>query len=325
MVPSSYVFLKQLPMTLNGKIDMKALANTELTRNDLESKYVPPQTPEEKILAKIWQEVIGIDKVGVNDNFFELGGDSIMSIQIIARANQEGLKIIPKQIFQYQTIAELSVVIEYIKPTNCEPQNVTGDIPLTPVQHWFFDQHLQQPGHFNHSVFLKVPDKLNTEFLEEATAEIVRHHDALRLSFRKEDEEWKQVNEDITRNIPFDIVDLSDVPSPELDQRLEKSISDLQMTLDLCEGSLIRTRLYRTNPETEDRLLIIIHHFGVDGISWRIILEDFYKAYEQLSSGEKIKLPPKTTSFKTWSKMLTEYAAPKSFWMKKITGCLHWI
>ncbi|MBK8552598.1 MAG: hypothetical protein IPL53_16625 [Ignavibacteria bacterium] len=323
MVPSAFVFLKEMPMTSNGKVNKKALAETELTRNELESKYVSPESSQEIVLAGIWQEILGIDKVGVNDNFFELGGDSIISIQIIARAAQEGMKITPKQMFKYQTIAQLSSVLDNELTHPLVNQDaVTGAIKLTPVQHWFFEQNLPEPDHFNHSVLLKVPKGLNPDFLKEAVKELMKHHDALRLKFIPDDSGWIQSNEGFSEQVPFSVTDLSGVKSDDLNKALEKNISGLQTSLSLSEGKLINVRFYKTADEEYDRLFITIHHLCTDGISWRILLEDIYNAYRQINSGEEIKLPPKTNSFKDWSESLIKYSnsetilKEKDFWLK---------
>ena len=111
MIPSSFVVLDELPMTRNGKVDHGALIAMAQKRPDLEQAYVPPRNETEATLAGIWSELLGIERVGIHDNFFELGGDSILTIQIIARANQAGLRLRPAQLFQYQTIAEVAAMV----------------------------------------------------------------------------------------------------------------------------------------------------------------------------------------------------------------------
>ena len=309
MVPTSFVILEELPVTSNGKIDKKALVEKELTRNELESKFVLPQSDKEKVLAKIWQEIIGIDKIGVHDNFFELGGDSIISIQIIAGASQEGIRITPKQIFRYQTIAELASVIgSEIKPEVTQDV-VTGDLGLTPIQHWFFEQDLPNPDHFVHSVLLNVPKDLNTDHLKEAVKKVVIHHDALRLKFVRNVSAWIQTNEGVPDQVPFSIKDLTAIRQENIKTEMDKDISELQSSLSLSEGHMIKVRLYKTNSEENDILLIVIHHLCTDGLSWRIILEDLYSAYKQLSNGDRAILSAKTNSFKDWSDKLYSYSS----------------
>ncbi len=308
MVPADFVILDELPMTPNGKVDRNSLPAPEISISESDN-YVSASHPVEEILVNIWKDVLGIDKVGIHDNFFELGGDSIISIQIISRANQAGLKISPKQIFQHQTIAGLASVIDHIIKSDTQQELVIGDIPLTPVQHWFFEQDLPEPHHYNHSVLLKVPKGLNDNYLSKAFSELIRHHDALRLKFEKEKNasEWIQSIDDYKNVSVFSSLDISKSDSD--DNVMEEDISELQKSLSLSDGVLIKAKLYRRSSGEDDRLLIIIHHLAVDGISWRIMLEDLFNAYLQLSSGQEIVFPQKTDSFKKWSSRLIEYAA----------------
>jgi aryl carrier-like protein len=116
MVPANFMVLESFPLTANGKVDRAALPAPDTAKREVEADYVAPRNAVEASLASIWTEVLRLDQVGVHDNFFGLGGDSILSIQIIARANQEGLQLTPRQMFQYQTIAELATVARVVAP-----------------------------------------------------------------------------------------------------------------------------------------------------------------------------------------------------------------
>ncbi|MEO6695996.1 MAG: amino acid adenylation domain-containing protein, partial [Ignavibacteria bacterium] len=308
MVPSQIVFLEKMPLSQNGKIDRKFLNDYEFTRDENASDYVSASTNIEQKLVNIWKETLSINKIGIHDNFFEFGGDSILSIQIISQANQQGLKITLKQIFQYQTIAELSKVIEISDTSEIIDQgNVSGEVLLTPVQKWFFNLDLPEPHHFSHSVLLTTPSGLNPVFLKRAVEAVVKQHDALRLRFKKEGKEWMQTNSEFENAELFDVEDVSAIDSQVQNKIIESGISKLQTTLDLANGPLIKMRLFKTG-DNSDRLLILIHHLCIDVVSWRIILEDIYNVYYQLSRGEEIVLPSKTTSFKEWSKKLSKYS-----------------
>ena len=307
MVPADFVTLDELPMTPNGKVDRNSLPAPEITTGETDN-YTPATHPVEEILVNIWKDVLGIEKVGIHDNFFELGGDSIISIQIISRANQAGLKISPKQIFQHQTIAGLASVIENKISGSASEDTATGIIPLTPVQHWFFEQDLPEPQHYNHSVLLKVPKGLNDNYLSKAFSELIRHHDALRLKFEKEKNTSELIQSiDEYKNVSvFSSLDIS--KSDSNDKIMDEDIDEMQKSFSFSEGVLIIAKLYRRSSGEDDRLLILIHHLAVDGISWRILLGDLFNAYLQLSSGKEIVFPRKTDSFKKWSNSLIEYA-----------------
>lgn len=306
MVPASFTFLEALPITPNGKVDRRALPLPEF-ESDESTGFVSPHTHTQEVLAKIWQEVLLLKKVGIHNNFFELGGDSIISMQIIAKANQSGLKLTPKQIFQHQTIAELASVAGTINSVQSEQGLVTGFIPLTPVLHWFFEQNQPEPHHFNQSVLLEVPATLQPELLQQALQKLIYHHDALRLRFVQQDGKWQQYNSDAVDEVSLDIADLSHLPQGEQLKAIADKADSAQRTLNLADGPLMRVVLFQLG-NSAGRLLIVIHHAAVDGISWRILLEDLSQAYKQLEVGKTIQPPAKTTSFKEWAMRLQDYS-----------------
>ena len=183
MVPAAFVLLKTLPLTPNGKLDRQALPAPELTQPEREVPFVAPSTDAEKTLAQIWAKTLSVEKIGIHDNFFALGGDSILSIQIVARANQAGLKLTPKQVFENQTIVELAAVANTQQTIQAEQGLVLGDVPLTPIQHWFFEQQLPEAHHWNQSILLEVQQALDLDQLELAARTLLEHHDALRFRF----------------------------------------------------------------------------------------------------------------------------------------------
>lgn len=310
MVPPAFVRLKALPLTANGKVDRQALPAPDSVRPELEGQFVAPRTPVEESIAGIWTQVLGLNRIGIYDNFFELGGDSIMSIQIIARLNQAGLHLTPKQMFEYPTVAGLAAVAGTALTIRSHQEPVTGALPLTPIQHWFFEQKLCDRHHWNQAVLLEVQQVMVPDRLKQAVQHLLKHHDALRLRFTTTASGWQQVNAgfDEAEAVPFVSVDLSSTSVAERETALEATATQLQASLNLTNGPLIRVVLFNLGDTNPNRLLIIIHHLAVDGISWRILLEDLQQVYHQLSQGEAVQLPPKTTSFKQWSEFLQEYA-----------------
>jgi len=308
MIPSAFVILDALPLTPNGKIDRRGLPKPDTARHELEKDIVAPRTEPEEILAKIWREVLHLEQVGIHDNFFELGGDSILSIQILFKAKQAGLQLTAKQIFQHQTIAELAAVTNFTQTVTAEQGLVSGTSPLTPIQRWFFAQNLPEPYHFNQSLLLEVPPKLEPSLLSAVVQQLLVHHDALRLRFVQSDSGWEQINATPGDTIPFCYVDLSTIPEAEQPAAIATTATSLQVSLDLTSGPIMRVALFALGTDKPSRLLIVIHHLAVDGVSWRILLEDLETAYQQVSRGEKIQLRPKTTSFKHWAEKLSAYA-----------------
>ncbi|BAY23196.1 non-ribosomal peptide synthase [Calothrix sp. NIES-2100] len=324
MVPSAFVMLDTLPLTPNGKIDRRALPAPE-SRPELAVNFVAPRTPQEEKLAAIWADVLRLQQVGIHDNFFEIGGDSILSLQIIARANQAGIQLNIKQLFQHQTIAELAAVANTTQSITAEQGLVTGSLPLTPIQHWFFDQNLPQPAHFNQSVLLEVPNDLKPEILESALQQLLLHHDALRLRFVPEGESWSQTHADADATVALTYVDLSGKAPQAQQTALETTADRLHASLNLSQ-QLMQAALFHFGATQSARLLIIVHHLAVDGVSWRILVEDLFHAYQQLNRGETVQLPAKTTSFKEWSQRLAEYSNSNAltteldFWLAQSSG-----
>ncbi|HYL98993.1 MAG TPA: condensation domain-containing protein, partial [Blastocatellia bacterium] len=195
---------------------------------------------------------------------------------------------------------------------------VLGPVPLTPIQINFFEQGSPEPHHFNQSVLLE-GSNLDPVCLKLAAERLVEHHDALRLRFRAEGPDWLQWEAEPGHTAVFSHIDLTGIPSPR--DILEELAEQLQTGLDLGCGPLIRIALFSL-ADGADRLLIVIHHLAVDGVSWRILLEDLTSAYQQALRQHAITLPPKTASFQQWSESLREYAlsqlsaADATYWLE---------
>jgi amino acid adenylation domain-containing protein/non-ribosomal peptide synthase protein (TIGR01720 family) len=324
MIPAVFVLLDTLPLTPNGKIDRRALPAPEFVQVEHAEAFIPPTTPAEKILAEIWARVLGLEQVGVHDNFFELGGDSILSIQIIVRAKQAGLHLTSRQLFQHQTIAELASVADVISMERAEQEPVTGLVPLTPIQYWFFEQNLPEPHYWNQSMLLELRQPVDSALLEQVVHHLLIHHDALRLRFERTESGWQQTNTAPDDTVPFSHIDLSSLPEQTQQSALETTRLELQASLNLSQGPMLRVAHFDLDDNKPGYLFIVIHHLVVDGISWRILLEDIQTAYRQLSQHEPIALPPKTTAFKHWSEALTKFAQSESlrqeaaYWLKTV-------
>ena len=308
MVPSAIVSLEALPLTPNGKVDRKALPAPDRSVRDLEVGFVAPRTPLESCIAEVWQDVLQVESVGVHDNFFELGGDSLLTIQVVARTAVAGWHCTPAQALQYQTIAELARVLAPAVAATQPRQEVTGPVPLTPIQQWFFSLQLAHPQHFNQSLLLEVPPGLDVEGLELAANALVRHHDALRLRFERHADGWRQLNAAVDSQSIFTAFDLSELPSQEQVEQVESRCMAAQQGLDLQSGPLVRVLHFHLGDECTSRLLLVAHHLAVDPYSWRILLEDLLQAYQQVGQSGPIRLRPKTTSYQSWAQRLQEYS-----------------
>ncbi|HEX8430134.1 MAG TPA: condensation domain-containing protein, partial [Longimicrobium sp.] len=305
MVPSAIVAIDALPLTTSGKVDRRRLPEPTLAARAGDAE---PRTDAERTLAALWSEVLGLPRVGIHDNFFALGGDSILSIQIVARAGQAGLRLTPRQMFSHQTVADLAAVAVPVGPAATEQGPVTGAVPLTPVQHWFLDQDRPDPHHFNLALVMEPREELDAAILERAAAAIVAHHDALRLRFHRAENGWTQENADLAAGAVFDHIDLASVADGDREAEFTRRAAEIQAGLDLEHGPLVRFALFDMGAGRPQRLLLAAHHLVMDVVSWSVVAEDLETAYRRIARGEPVNLPAKTASFRQWAKRLQDHA-----------------
>ncbi|MCF5723656.1 non-ribosomal peptide synthetase, partial [Pseudomonas syringae] len=317
MVPNQWLLLEQMPLSPNGKLDRKALPKPDVEQ--MSAAYQAPVSHAEQILSGIWQAVLGRERVGVTDNFFALGGDSIMSIQVVSRARQAGLHFTPKELFQYQTVQGLAAVARRGEVASTVDQGpVTGDLPLLPFQQWFFDSAMPEAHHWNQSILLKPAATLEAAALQQALHALLIHHDALRVGFVQQAQGWVATHRTVGSELP--VLWQTAVSHA---QEIEAVCQEAQRSLNLQHGPLLRAVLIDL-ADGSQRLLLVIHHLAVDGVSWRILLEDLHTAYRQALAGQPLVLPAKTSAFKTWGERLKAHAADRhielAFWERQCQG-----
>jgi len=318
MVPGDFVVMDAFPLNSNGKVLRQSLPDPDAraARADFEA----PRNETEAALVEIWKQVLGVDELGIHDNFFSLGGDSIMTIQIVARARRYDIVVTPKMIFDQQTPAK--VAAHALTATRVEaPQGtITGEVPLLPIQRRFFEIVDVDRHHYNQSLLLEAKPDVDRAALAEAFAALIRHHDALRARFQNTENGPRQHIQPETE-FELSFRDLSTVPAEDLASAIERIGDETQTGFDLSQGNLVRAVWIDLGPEHSARLLIVIHHLLVDGVSWRLLVEDLTSVYENLRAGQQADLPLKTSSLKQWAEHLSAYAgsekieAEKSFWM----------
>ncbi|WP_411859318.1 amino acid adenylation domain-containing protein [Bacillus velezensis] len=311
MVPAFFETLEALPVTPNGKLDRRALPEPRKKAHTGRA-FTEPESDMEKELSAIWSEVLGTENIAADQSFFELGGDSIKALQVSARLHQAGKQIAVKDIFSRPTIRELAPYVRTERqPVSQAPAE--GEVKWSPVHKWFFTQDMKEANHFNQSVMLTRTNSIDEEALRKTLKAITVHHDALRLVCKKDEEKGL-----LLFNRPADLADEqlysltileTEGDEHEKERFVKHRVAELQRNMDLENGPLVQAGLFRS--EAEDYLFLTVHHLAVDGISWRILLEDLASAYEQAISGQEIKLPPKTMSFKTYTEQLADYAESK--------------
>ncbi|WP_347901175.1 non-ribosomal peptide synthase/polyketide synthase [Pseudomonas purpurea] len=300
MVPVHLLTLDSWPLTSNGKLDRGALPTPDaaLAQQD----YSAPTDDMQAALVAIWQDVLKIERIGISDNFFELGGDSIISIQVVSRARQAGIRITPRDLFQHQTVQSLAGVAERSAGLVIDQGPVRGEVLLTPIQHWFFAQHIESRNHWNQSVLLELREPLDSACLQQALTALLEHHDALRLRFLHVDGVWQQAQAE-----QWSSDDLLWQRQATQAEELLALCDAAQASLDLQDGPLLRALLVDMGAAGQ-RLLLVVHHLAVDGVSWRLLLEDLQAAYTQARQGETLRLPAKTSAYKDWAARLQRHA-----------------
>ncbi|MFF7597669.1 amino acid adenylation domain-containing protein [Streptomyces mirabilis] len=333
MLPATHVVLPALPLTPNGKIDSRALPAPSTTRQYVPTAYQPPQGPVESRLAELWSSLLHVDPIGRHDNFFTLGGDSIISMQVAAQAGRLGLRLTPRDLFAHQTIAELAAVAatpgDQADDASAAAVGMDGEpFPLTPVQHWFFEKERPAPHHFNQSLLLRPADAADPELLRSALRLLVLRHPAMRLRFTRDGAEWQQEiagGDPAARGLLRE-VDLRAVPADERAAAFAAAADEVQSSIDLGAGLLLKAAYFKLGEEG-DRLLLVLHHLAVDGVSWRLLLEDLGTIHGQLLRGESPSEQLDTpTSFDGWARALAaransgEVADELPFWLEMMDG-----
>jgi amino acid adenylation domain-containing protein/non-ribosomal peptide synthase protein (TIGR01720 family) len=329
LVPSRFISMKALPVTSSGKVDRAALVV-------LEEPMAKPgplgTTREEEILLKILGDVLGRHAFELTDSFFELGGDSIQAIEVIQHLAREGYQVEVRDLVLNPTVQELALVLRSVaRPDGDKPPNrVTASeaIPLTPIQSWFFSVFGAERDHFNHSDMIFSEAHFDEQAVKAAVEEVWKDHDQLRAQFRpgegvgRSTDSWLQV---VPENAAAPIWRCSDLRGEEeWETHLLKQANELQTGLSLQEGPLLGVCLFQCTDG--DRLLFVIHHLVIDGVSWRILLDDFLAAYRRIV-GEGVKPQcGKGASFADWSMALQNlvsdghFLGQRNYWEGVLNG-----
>ena len=310
MMPAHFVFLPALPLTQNGKLDRRALPVPTVSRSDSDKPFIAPRNHHEQVIAEVWKAVLRVDRISVDDHFFELGGDSILSIQVIARCRQQGLKLTPRDLFSRPTIAQLAEVVGTAPAgVKASSEPATGEVALTPIQHWFFDQQFADPQYWNQAFLFQVPSDLDLQALEVALRQLLSRHDALGMRYGQDAAgHWIQQYGADESNLRVVQIDLSGVASQDQPAAIERHAAAEQASFNLATGRLFRAVHFKLGADVRGRLLIAIHHLVVDGVSWRVLREDLESLYFAAAGGSPPPIPEKTSSLQTWATALHDHA-----------------
>ncbi|MCV7398504.1 amino acid adenylation domain-containing protein [Mycobacterium paraseoulense] len=293
MVPAAVVALEELPLTLNGKLDTRALPPPDYQSAE---QYRAPGDAVEQILAGIYAQVLGVERVGADDSFFDLGGDSILSMQVVARARAAGVLFRPRDVFVEQTVARLARVAGVATEDDVVDEGI-GPVTATPIMRWL--QQVDGPvDEFNQTMVVRAPDGVTRDDVVVLLQALIDRHPMLRL----------RVDDDGAGGWSLHAPDPGTVDARgcvhTVDALSEAALVAARSWLNPAAGVMLRA----VWAESTGRLALIVHHLAVDGVSWRILLEDLNIAWAQQRSGQPVALPPGGTSFARWSALLAEHA-----------------
>jgi len=270
MVPAAFATLAALPLTPSGKVDRRALSRLPLDVSHglagEERELAAPRNEVEAILAGIWAEVLGRERVGIHDNFFELGGDSILGIRLVARARKAGVRFSPRNLFQHQTIAALAAVAE------AEPTEGSSTLRPTAFQRWLVAADPAAFERWNEAVLIALPAGVGVPALETALTALARRHAALRLRFHRADGGWTLATGEPEERIAIERIDLAGEPAA-----LPALAEEARDRIDLAVRPWTAT-LFHPGGGEPDRLLFAVHRLAVDGPSWESLLDDLRSA-----------------------------------------------
>ncbi|WP_156727241.1 non-ribosomal peptide synthetase, partial [Streptomyces apocyni] len=308
MIPAAFVTLTTLPLTPNSKLDRKALPAPEYTTTPGRE----PRTPQEKLLADLFAETLGLPTINIDDSFFQLGGDSIVSIQLVSRARKAGLVFTPREVFEHRTVAALAAVATSAEAAVVEdPDAGLGDVRLTPIMHWL--RELGTPvDQFAQVALVLVPAALGEDRLTSALQAVLDHHDALRARLvRGDGDAWSLEVPERGSVRAADCVErvvVKGLDESALRDTMSAHARAAHAALAPESGAMVRAVWFDAGPDTPGKLLLVVHHLVVDGVSWRILLPDLATAWEAGATGQQAALEPVGTSFRTWARELDALA-----------------
>ncbi|MEV5934742.1 non-ribosomal peptide synthase/polyketide synthase [Streptomyces sp. NPDC052079] len=312
MVPSAFVTLDELPLTPNGKLDRRALPAPQLPASGGGRE---PRTETERALCALFAQVLGLPAVGVDDGFFDLGGDSIMSIQLVGRARQQGLVLTARDVFEQRTVEGLAAVAARAgSGATGEPDVAVGALPLPPMAHWLAERGGPVDG-FAQSLAVRVPAALGRRDLLTALQAVLDHHDALRMRLA-DGEPWSlTVGErgSVAAGALLRRVGAEGAGDAELDELMTEHAAAARSRLAPREGVMLQAVWFDRGPAASGRLVLVAHHLVVDGVSWRVLLPDLAEAWQAAGTGRAPALATPSLSYRSWSRLRHAAAADGTY------------
>lgn len=302
MIPNFVMQLEAFPTTRNGKIDKRALPSPQYQRS---VAITPPRDEQDEIMLEVFRNILNVEEIGIDDDFFMLGGDSIKAIRIVSKFREKGYSTDVKSIMQCKTIRGIRYQLQSQDEQDYLQEDVTGTFALTPIQSAFVRSQMVNPHHFNQGFMLESKEKIQSSVIKDTLNQLVRHHDILRGKYQQGTLVVPAFEQD--KHYELLIYDFDNENSQIFTKELlEEKVNDIQKSMCLDGDSLVKVAIFHT--EETDYLFFCIHHFIIDGVSWRILLDDVNNLYAQGIAQQDMQLPRKMTSFMEWGQKLEEYA-----------------
>jgi amino acid adenylation domain-containing protein len=332
LIPSAYVWLKEMPLTRNGKVDKNALPAPE----DSDSEgYVAPRTPLEEIVAGIWGTLLNVKKVSVEATFFELGGHSLLATQVMSRLRATFKIEIPLRVlFERPTVRELAKQIEEwkgaeleLKAPPIERVERREDLPLSYEQQrlWLLEQMEPGSGIYNIPGALMLTGELNVAALEQTITEIIRRHETLRTTFRSQNGRPTQVIEESPEPIVLPVIDLGEIAEGQEAAIKQLVMEEAKRVLDLSKRPLLRVKLMRLSKQ-EHVMTFVVHHIVTDGWSTGVLVKEITSLYEAYSKGEASTLPELKIQYADYACWQRDWMNGKAleeglrYWKRELSG-----
>jgi len=320
MIPTHFIFMDELPLTANGKVSHELLPEPVTVKNE----FAGCKTQAEKELVNIMKEVLMIENISLNDNYYQLGGDSIKAIQISSKLRNAGFSINVKDILTYEIIGEMASHLTEADGFDMPDQGLAiGEFSPTPIIKWFFEQNFAERNHYNQSVLLKSGIPLVIDEINDVLFKLIEHHDTLRVNYNQSTGMLYYNNEHLKNPLHIEAHDLSAYTDYEQDAKIKELGLKIKSSFDIEHSILLKACVFDLGKRGQF-LLLTAHHLIIDGISWRILIEDFINNLELRRSGQEFNLPHKTHSFMRWSELLHEYSqnkfdAEEQYWASLIS------
>jgi amino acid adenylation domain-containing protein len=335
MMPTAIVPLNELPLTANGKVDRRSLPAPDLTQVQPHATFIAPSTPTEEMLAGIWAEILGLEKVGIHDNFFELGGHSLLATQVISRLQKVFQVELPlRQLFESPTVAGLAKDIETATKTELRLEappikhiSRSGELPLSFAQQrlWFLYQLEPDKPFYNIPAAVRLKGQLDVAALEQSINEILRRHEVLRTSFKTvEGQPVQVISPSILLSLP--VIDLSELPEAYRETEIKQlQIAEAQQPFTLDTSPLLRVKLLRLGEE-EHVALFTMHHIASDGWSMGMLMREVAALYQAFCNGQLSPLPElpiQYADFAAWQRQWLQgevLESQLSYWRQQLDG-----